>query len=366
MRIAIVNRHLHDGAGGSELQCDLIARGLVARGHHVVHLVTSQGPADLEDLPYACVRTGADTTALLEALVSADADVAYWRLNRSGLAAFVAGCRQVGVPVVFAASSNDDVARWPEEGWPSPREVGLRDHAAQLRWRTAHRLGHRALRDVDVVTVQREDFLGRAPTRRQVVVRNSGTPDVGVAPLSWPRPYVAWVANLKRRKRPELLPAIADRLAMHGVDVLFAGALQDARYAPLLRPGLAPNLHHLGVLDHAAVGGLLAGARCVAVTSEEEGFSNVLIHAWSLGVPTVTLEHDPDGLIAREGLGVMADGDLERLLDALVRYATDAGLSAGAGARATTLARELFDPEANLDRLEAALRTAAGGAAEDR
>jgi len=371
MRIAIVNRHLRDGAGGSELQCDLIARGLVARGHDVVHLVTSQGPADLADLPYRCVRTGASTGALMEALVAFGADVVYWRLNRLGLPAFVAGCRRIAVPVVFAASSNDDVMGWPQEGWPSLREVGLRDHAAQLRWRLTHRLGYRALRDVAVLTVQREDFLGRALTRHQVVVRNSGAVDLaagdgGGAPFAWPRPYVAWVANLKRRKRPDLLPALAERLAPLGVDVLFAGALQDDRYAPLLRPGVAANLHHLGVLDHAAVSGLLAGARCVAVTSEEEGFSNVLIHAWSLGVPTVTLEHDPDGLIARQGLGAMADGDIDRLLAEVERYATDPQLSARAGAHAAVLARGLFDREANLEALESALRTAAGGAAEGR
>jgi glycosyltransferase involved in cell wall biosynthesis len=366
MRIAIVNRHLRDGAGGSELQCDLIARGLAARGHHVVHLVTSQGTADLTGLPYRCVRVGAGEDAVIEALVAEEVDVAYWRLNRLGLPAFVAGCRRAGVPVVFATSSNDDVARWPQEGWPGPREVGLRDHAAQLRWRVVHRLGHRALRDVDVLTVQREDFLGRAPTRRQVVVRNSGSSDADRTTFSWPRPYVAWVANMKRRKRPELLPAIADRLAVHGVDVLFAGALRDDRYASLLQPGAAANLHYLGVLDRSGVGGLLAAARCVAVTSEEEGFSNVLIHAWSLGVPTVTLEHDPDGLIGREGLGAMACGDVERFLDALQQYATDGERSARAGERASALARVLFDPEANLDRLEDALRTAGGGAAEGR
>jgi glycosyltransferase involved in cell wall biosynthesis len=366
MRIAIVNRHLRDGAGGSELQCDLIARGLAARGHEVVHLVTSEGTADLTDLPYRCVRTGPSAGALVEAVVAAGADIAYWRLNRLGLPAFAAGCRRGGVPVVFAASSNDDVLRWPAEGRPALGEVTLRDHASQLRWRVLHRLSHRALRDVAALTVQREDFLGRAPTREQVVVRNSAAPDTGAAAFAWPRPYVAWVANIKRRKRPQLLPVIADRLAAHGVDVLFAGALRDDRYAALLRPGAAPNLHHVGVLDQAGVDGLLAGARCAVITSEEEGFSNVLIHAWRHHIPTISLDHDPDGLIARHGLGVMADGDVDRLLDAVERYATDAELAAQAGARASTLAARLFDAGANLDRLEEVLRTAAGGAAAGR
>jgi glycosyltransferase involved in cell wall biosynthesis len=120
------------------------------------------------------------------------------------------------------------------------------------------------------------------------------------------------------------------------------------------------------VLDQAGVDGLLAGARCAVITPEEEGFSNVLIHAWRHRIPTISLDHDPDGLIARHGLGVMADGDIDRLLDAVERYATDAELAAQAGARASGLAARLFDAGANLDRREVVLRTAAGGAAAGR
>ena len=364
MRIAIVNRHLRDGAGGSELQCDLIARGLVARGHDVLHVVASDGDALLDDLPYACVRA-ADAASIVAHCVAWGADVAYWRMNRLGLPAFVRGCRMAGLPVVLAASSNDDVARWPEERMPGLRSAGVRDLLWELRVRIRHRASYAAVGAVAALTVQRHDFLGRVPTVHQAVVRS--LVDERTEAFAWPRPYVAWVASLKRRKRPELLPVLAERLAGHGVDLLVAGALQDAGQARMFEGGGASrNLHHLGVIGQAEVNGLLEGARCVVNTSEEEGFSNVLIHAWWHGTPTVTLEHDPDGLIATHGLGVSARGDLGRLLDGLERYAEDPRSAADAGALAATLARTLFDADANLDVLEELLSDVAGGAAAGR
>jgi glycosyltransferase involved in cell wall biosynthesis len=365
MRIAIVNRHLRDGAGGSELQCDLIARELVARGHAVLHVVASEGAAPLDDLPYDAIRVGPGADAAVDACLTWRPDVVYWRMNRLGLPRFVAGCRSTGVPVVFASSHIDDLVRWPRRPWPAVRRgpEGLRDHLGELRTRAAERRSYAALRSCAALTVQREDLLGRAPVERQVVVRNTVS-DVRSS-FAWPRPYVAWVANLKRRKRPELIARIAERLAPHGVDVLVAGAVHEERYRDLLADA-GGSVHHLGVLDQGMVNGLLAGARCVAVTAEEEGFSNVLIHAWWYGTATVTLEHDPDGLVGRHGLGASAHGDVGRLLDGIEQYATDPGQATAAGERAAAVARVLFDVDTNLDALEVLLSDVALGAASDR
>jgi glycosyltransferase involved in cell wall biosynthesis len=175
--------------------------------------------------------------------------------------------------------------------------------------------------------------------------------------FAWPRPYVAWVGNLKARKRPELCPDIARALAPHGIDLVVAGPAQDERYRWLTRPvsGVS-NLHHVGQLTPAEVTGLLAGARALAVTSMPEGFSNVMIQAWWGATPTVTLEYDPDGLVAAEGLGAVADGDVERFLAETVRIARDEdGAGSAAGGRAARLAREQFAEAPILDRLEALL-----------
>jgi glycosyltransferase involved in cell wall biosynthesis len=368
MRVAIVNRHLGDGVGGSELQCDRIARGLIERGHDVLYVVASDGIGLLDDLPYAAVRAGGETSHQLHHSLAWRPDVIYWRLNRFGATAFARGCRSAGIPFVFAASSNDDLARWPQERWPGPGGLSLRDHLSEARRRLQFRREFAVMGAVDVLTVQRQDFLGRAPVDRQAVVRSLVDPRL--RRFSWPRPYVAWVGTFKRRKRPELLLRLAPRLAEVGVDLLVAGDVRDEVYRNLFGDGRSPeNLHHLGLLDQPDVNGLLAGARCAVLTMEEEGFSNVLLHSWWHGTPTVSLEHDPDALIAREDIGCAAMGDVERLITSVLRYATDPVLASEAGERARRFARSEFDPVTNLARLEDVLRDAvsrAGGSVADR
>jgi hypothetical protein len=367
MRIAIVNRHLRDGAGGSELQCDLIARGLVARGHEVLHVVASEGEASLDGLPYACVRVGSDIGAAVDACLAWRPDVVYWRMNRLGLPRFVAACRRAGVPVVFASSSNDDVSRWPEESLPALHSGSLRDMLAELRSRLRHRASYPALRDVAALTVQREDFLGRVAVAEQIVIRNRSSMTCVLSVL-----LAASVCRLGREPQAQEAsqsssPSIADRVAPLGLDVLVAGAIQTTDQQEMfVGGGRSGNLHHLGVLDQASVSGLLAGARFVVITSEEEGFSNVLVHSWWHGRPTLTLEHDPDGLVASQDIGASTRGDFESLLAAVARYASDDALAEAAGSRARALSRRLFDNDENIDALEVLLSDVARGAVAGR
>jgi hypothetical protein len=50
-------------------------------------------------------------------------------------------------------------------------------------------------------------------------------------------------------------------------------------------------------------------------TSEQEGLPNVFLEGWSRGVPVLTLSFDPDGMVARHGLGSCAGGDAGRFHD---------------------------------------------------
>jgi len=359
LHVAVINRHLRDGVGGSELQCDLFARGLVARGHRVTYLAldgrsvpdaapSASGP------PYAIRTVRPQPSEILSALDDLAPDVVYWRFGRQGLARVVAGLEHRAVPLVFAVAHVDDVTRWPTR----PRLRGpLRMQVADLRDRLRHRRGFAALGRVTALAAQREDFLDRAGVALEAHVPN--VMDPAQIPFTWPRPYVAWVGNLKARKRPELCLPLAAMLEPLGVDLLIAGAVQDERYRDLTRPSeKAPNLHYLGVLTHPEVAGLLSGAACLAVSAMPEGFSNVLIQAWWFGTPSVSLDYDPDGLIAGEGLGAVCGGDVGEFLAAVVRFVTDRGVREEAGTRAAALARARFDPDRNVAALERLLLAA--------
>ncbi len=364
LHVAVVNRHPHDAIGGSELQCDLFARGLIARGHRVTYVALhADGPGpEIGTVPYEIVRISTQSTqdpaSIVDAVRAADADAVYWRYGRELLGEVAArlarGPRRI--PVVLAVAHVDDVSRWPTG--PVARS-GARDTASDLRRRVAHRRSWRAFSHVGAIAAQREDFLLRVPVDLQQHVPNVVDPSADA--FVWPRPYVAWVANLKARKRPEQLIPLAQALAPHGVDLVVAGAVQDERYRPLTRPDpLTPNLHPLGPLAPSAAAGLIAGARCLAVTSRPEGLSNAMIQAWWHGVPTVSLDYDPDGAIVEHGLGAACAGDAATFRSAMVAHATGAALREAAGARARSYAQSRFSLARNVELLEQLLMETVG------
>ena len=358
LRITVVNQHPEDVIGGSELQAHLFAEGLVARGHDVTYLAMRSRMTAAPDgrHPYRTVpldRTASgDPARVADAVRATGADVVYWRMNRVGLDGVARRLsREPRVPVVLAVAHVNDVSRWTT----APRVPGgPRDRLSDLRHRLAHRRSWRAFADVAAVASQREDFLGRVPVPLQRYVPNVVDPTIEA--FAWPRPYVAWVANLKPRKRPELLVPLAAALAPVGLDLLVVGGLQDERYAHLAGPvPEAPNLHALGLMGPAYAAGVIAGARTLAVTAREEGLSNVLLQAWWHGVPTVSLDYDPDRLIVATGAGAVCDGDVGRFHAEVVRHATDVEVRGSAGRSASEMARARFSLAANVATLEGLL-----------
>lgn len=359
MRIAIVNQHPRDVTGGSELQCDLLARGLARRGHEIRFVVVAPDAAaraSLDDLPYATQRVDRGAREIVAACRDHGADVVYWRMNRPGLGAVARGLGAASVPLVFATAHIDDVSRWPVRDLPPG--LGPRGVAGELRTRLHERLEWRSFSHVAGLAAQREDFLRRTPVPIQRLVRNVLDPDLldgsGDAGWSWPQPYVAWVGNIKHRKRPEqLLPLIAP-LRAEGVDLIVVGAVTEDRYAQLLAPDrVGEGLHALGPLPLRDVLRVVAGARALVVTAREEGFSNVLVQSWWYGTPVVSLGYDPDGLIAGHGLGTVCGEDPAAFRSAVVAAAK--GEDRDQRSAIAAFARSTFALDPNVDALEALL-----------
>ena len=377
MRIAIVNQHPRDVTGGSELQCDLIARGLVRRGHAVRFVAVGARHSTvvgerLDGLPYEAVRTGTDPEAIVALCRAHRADVIYWRMNRPGLGAVTRAAAAHAIPLVLAAAHVNDVTRWPT--WDATFRSGPRHLVRELGRAVGHRRTWGALRHVAGIAAQRQDFLGRTPVRLERLVRNvfdASLLEHGPHELlaedgaegerwAWPRPYVAWVGNVKPRKRPEELLRLAGPLAEHGVDLLIVGALVDVRYEDLFGSGAAgPNVYALGGRPLGEVLAIVAGARALIVTAREEGFSNVLIQGWWQGTPVVSLGYDPDGLIARHDLGVVCGERRDVFRDAVVAAARSSGSSDPAAI--ASFARRTFGVDENLDALEALFRDVIAG-----
>jgi hypothetical protein len=75
------------------------------------------------------------------------------------------------------------------------------------------------------------------------------------------------------------------------------------------------NLDVFDALPREELGGLIARSVAVVNTALFEGMPNVFLEGWARGVPALSLDHDPDGVIERERLGGFAQGAEERFVE---------------------------------------------------
>jgi glycosyltransferase involved in cell wall biosynthesis len=132
-------------------------------------------------------------------------------------------------------------------------------------------------------------------------------------------------------------------------------AYYEAKRADAAR---CPNLAWRGPLPHADIDGVLAGALALVHTGvtlsgapTQEGFPNIYLEAWRNGLPVLTLHYDPDGVIARAGLGCRC-GTIERMAAELERLAADPALRE----RIASSARGYVRREHDADRILAMYR----------
>lgn len=282
-----------------------------------------------------------------------ESDVIYWRLSRRGLGRVARMAKKHGTPVIFAASHVGDLK--PLGAIRSAR-ARRGPRAAELLVGRARALSNfGSLRRAAAVTVNNSEFLSLVPRGVRGVYVPNGV-DGRREDFHWPRPFVAWVGNLKPSKRPEVTIDLADAIADLGVDVLLAGRIQVAGYDRFEEPERLPaNLRYLGPLRQPQVNGLLRASLLHVHTCEPEGFPNVFIQAWAQGRPSISLGFDPGGIIRSERIGSMCDDDVEAFVGATRQYLLNSQLREAAGARAHRLASREFEPDTALDRLVALL-----------
>jgi len=288
--------------GGAERQMFLLARALAARGLrvcHVVHaaelpevrdgvrLIELEPPADRARIPGGLIRR------VRRALAAADARVYLQRSAGVATALVGAFARAHRRPFIYSTSSDLDLLYRIPQAWSET--VGFR-------------LGLRLAGTVVVQTraqaaaAASDPRIVHIPSLCEPVHRRSPTP---------PRDLFLWVGRAASYKNPlafvELARAVPEaHFVMVGVDQL--AVMQLAGRSRSFESKLPPNLELLGPLSPAQLGALYARAVAVVNTSQFEGFPNALLEGWAHGALALSLRIDPDGVIARHGLGVVANG----------------------------------------------------------
>lgn len=345
--------------GGESVQQTLLARALAQRGHDVSMVVQDYGQRDGAEWDgirvYKTYRPAAGLpvvrffhprwTGMWSAMARADADLYY--VSESGMHVGLAAlfCKRHRRRYVFRTASDMDC---------EPRRLRLNN--ARDRW-----LYEYGLRRADAILVQ-SAMQAEALARHYRLASRVARMMVEKAQPAAARDIdLLWVSNIRRLKRPERILRLADdfrdarvHLAggpMTGSEALFRDVMQAAT--------LRRNVTFHGRLSYQDTSDLYGRARVLVNTSDIEGFPNAYLQAWARGVPVITLI-DPDGVIAREGLGVAAAGP-DALADAVRSLLNSPAAWQAASDRCRSfIAREFGDDKVlsvYLDAFERALRT---------
>jgi hypothetical protein len=317
-------------SGGSELQVALLAKGLARGGHEVVCIdyETKQDFTTSDDIKVfrvpgwdkgiRAIRLFSHRLPQLYLMLKKQkADIYYCRMRDfTHILAFWAA-RKNGSKLILAMASDLDAMSFKErlKYYYLPNRGGMWWLISGILNEIVHPwLLHKA----DRVFVQHE---GQAQILLQKGIKSTLFPNlidltqlpVVLTPIQNDFVYVGWLD--KRKGFPEFFDLV-EKSPLSTFKVI--GPPRDKTgflYFEKLKS--YKNVSLLGELNHSETLLNIANSKALISTSPMEGFPNIFIEAWAYGIPVLSLYVDPGGVIKREHLGIVADGDLDRLQKSL-------------------------------------------------
>lgn len=152
-----------------------------------------------------------------------------------------------------------------------------------------------------------------------------------------------WVGRFQPTKRPDLLLDLA-RALPEVKFTMIGGYAGDEKYSARVTEAAAglPNVVHIPFVPPGEIEPYYRRARALINTSSLEGFPNTYLHAWVYGVPVITLEIDPDHIVSKNRVGIVA-GTFEGLVEAVRTIRVDEPMRSEISARAYRYVRENHD-----------------------
>ena len=183
--------------------------------------------------------------------------------------------------------------------------------------RAAYKLGVRLAETIVVQTNEQAALCSSAFRRNPVVIRS-------IEPLSdladEPPLAFLWIGRLEVYKRPLEYVALARAFPEAQFWMVGVPTPKPCEAERLLTEAVVsqaeelPNLDLLPPRTWEEIGALIDRAVASVNTANFEGMPNVLLEAWSRGVPALVLNHDPDGVVEHYQLGGFARGSFEEFV----------------------------------------------------
>lgn len=315
--------------GGGELQIVLLAKALVKSGHEVSfvdYTIADDFVSEYGIKVYAIkgynegsrvIRMFHRFNLIYNSLLDRKADVYYCRIRDFRHLIAYRASRKLKAKFILALASDLDVLNFRGRIRYS-FSAGLGDS-----WRIFNSIMCAfiypwLLRNADMVMVQHEgqkDLLLRKHVRSKVfnnLIDLNEIPEV----TDPDRHDFCYVGSLDKRKGFVQFYQLINNAPDATFKVI--GSPRDetgVEYFEKLRD--FSNIKLMGKLSHADTMYQIANSKALISTSPMEGFPNIFLEAWAFGIPVLSLNVDPAGVIEREKLGVAANGDLNKLLKAM-------------------------------------------------
>jgi len=196
--------------------------------------------------------------------------------------------------------------------------LDFKDDSGLRKWsdRVLFRLGITLADEIVVQTEEQVELCKRRFGRTPTLIRSVSE---AAEPGDVPGEAFLWTGRIEPNKRPLEFVELARSLPAAHFWMIAPKPRTEAGlqlWAKIERAVLElPNLELLSPLPRPELMHRLTRTVAVVSTSEFEGMPNIFLEGWSRGVPALALNHDPDGVIARYGLGGFAAGHRERLVE---------------------------------------------------
>jgi glycosyltransferase involved in cell wall biosynthesis len=288
--------------GGIETQLAVLAKGLRREGCEVSLITFDHGQSDRQTFEgvtvlksYAPsggirgVRGVTRAVRLWDAMRRADADV-YLQMGAGGETGLTAlGCKFMRRRFVFCLAS----------------DVDCTGPLGASRFGAENALYRYGIKNADFIVAQTQ-------TQQRNLEKSFGL-KAGIIPMAVANMNasgverranrVLWVGRLMPEKRFEWLLEAARQCPQMEFHVAGTPNQPSGYAAQLLAAAKTiPNVRAHGRLSRAELNELFQSCGLLCCTSMLEGFPTTFLEAWSCGLPVVTT-FDPDGIVARKGLG---------------------------------------------------------------
>lgn len=332
--------------GGAQYQAKCLVDEMIAEGTLDVIYLAKQVNPDFRPVGYDLLQIAKpsawsrksfllDAPALTKCLREVNPDVVYQRGLQPYTGVAARFCRRHGRRFIFQIAHDFDVSRsgWEAQEWRRPLK-GLEMSVARYGLRRADHVIAQTRRQAELLQT---NFGIRASG-----IMGNFHPLPAEQPLKASSPLqVAWIANFKPFKRPEVFVDLAEELSdLRDVRFVMIGRLGDERrYRGLVeRIRSLGNIDYLGELPLDDVNSVLASSHVFVNTSTAEGFPNTFVQSWLRRAVVVSLDVDTDGVLETERGGFLAR-NREQLGNIVRKLATEPSLRESMATQAESYAR---------------------------